>query len=339
MTSAIASDELAGQIRATLKLPDLDVQSALNSGDIMITRQLPPGFRSIGQLASGESVGMSGFCYYRLCAYRDELDIVENLTATGNTDFHQILAVLRKHATKGLISGAKAAHMKARDVAGRELYKRPHMGVYIPMLKDVTFQFHHLVLQSVFRTHVNDVDTVFDAGCGTGDILAELASSVPGTDVRYIGGEIAQNGRACLEALARVMGKPNVAAVPFDLKNPDFSFLRGTKRLLFMSNFALVYANPFPEDFFPKLFEAVPDVHVVMFEPLSFSMPDLAPTPLFARERAKAYNIAENLYPVVQDLARKGVVRIEEIVPDMTGLTVFNTVTLLRFRTVANAAA
>lgn len=331
-------DDIAAKIREVLRLPDLDVHGAAASGDITIAPQVPTGFRAIGQLGNGQSVGMSGALWYKLCAYRDELDIVETAIASGLTDFHHILTRLRQSASRTGLSGNKAAQMRTPDVAGREMFARPHMGVNIPMLRDVSFQFHHLVIQNTFRAHVTDeIDTVFDAGCGTGDILAELVSSDPGTRIKYFGGEIAANGRTCLEKLAGVMRKPNVKAVPFDIWNPDFSFLGDTKRLLFLANFALVYANPFPSDFWLKLFAAVPDIHVVMFEPLSFAMPDLAPKPLFTRERAKAYNIAENLYAVIQDLAQKGLIRIEEIVPDMTGLTIYSPVTLLRFRTLAKS--
>lgn len=324
----------ADQVRTALRAPDLDVQAAMDAGDILISPQPPTGFRVIGYSGAGV-VAVHQALWYRLSAYSDELDIVDRLVATGVTDFHQVLSALRKHAAASSLTERKVHSMRPQNYFGHQTIARPHMGQHLQMLKDVVAPFHHLILQNVFRTHItSDVDTVFDVGCGTGDILAELISSDPHDRIRYFGGEIALNGRACLERLGRLQGKKNVNAVEFDLRAPDFTFLQGTQRLLLISNFALVYARPFPENFFPKLFAVVPNVHAVLFEPMSFALPELTNSPLFTRERAQSYNIAENLYPILQSLHDRGIIQIEEIVPDMTGLTTFSAVTLLRFRTI-----
>ena len=122
------------------------------------------------------------------------------------------------------------------------------------------------------------------------------------------------------------------SGVELDIRNPNFEFLRGKKRVLVISHFALVYSNPFSPEFWHQLFRVVPEVRGVLLEPFSFSVPDLAPAPLFTQPQAQFYGIAENFYEVMRALEKNGEIEITEIVPDITGLTTNSAISLMRFQ-------
>lgn len=265
--------------------------------------------------------------------YRDYLEVIERESAKG-APLPRVIAALHAHLTAGLLHPGKAAGMHPVERYGHQTVLQPHMGQWLRVRTDFCVTLHDVLVRHVISGHVSEaVDTVFEIGCGAGIDLVGLAGLWP--EVRFYGGEIASFGKTCLERLAAIGGLANVRAVNFDSEAADFGFLRD-KNVLVYSNFALVYANPFPRDFFPRLLDTVKSAHVLLFEPVSFELAaDMSESPLYPRERARALNLCEDLCAVVKELAATGRITVEEVIPDISGRSGINAVSLLRFKKAA----
>lgn len=170
-----------------------------------------------------------------------------------------------------------------------------------------------------------DVDAVFEVACGAGLDLAELAMKHP--DTMFYGADLSPTARACVQRLAEIGGLANLHAVPFDIRAPDFSLLKG-KRVLLISHMGLVTASPFPQDFFPALLHTVESVQAILLEPIGFELTD---KPLFEGARARIYGLAENLGATMEALMDAGRITVHQVVPDLIGRNSMNAVSLVRF--------
>ncbi len=263
-------------------------------------------------------------------SYADALTFIKSEVAAG-ASFPRIASALHARSLSGLFSAEKAAIMGVAERYGYSTVQQPHMGLMNPVRTDFCSELHSAFLQHILAAHVlPDIDAVFEIGSGLGFDLVGLAARNPTTP--FYGGEIAPSGREALRQLAVAARLENVTPVPFDIEVPDFSFLSG-KNVLVFSHFALVYANPFPRDFFPRLLDTVADAHVVLFEPVSFELAGQMSEPArFTAERARLYGICDHLLAVVRELGSQGKIVVEEVVPDISGRSGVNAVSLVRFR-------
>ncbi len=262
--------------------------------------------------------------------YADILRIIE-AEITAGASFPRIASMLHAHLSLTVFRSDKVAVMGGAKRYGHSTVLQPHMGGMNRVRTDFCSELHSAFLQHILAGHiVPGLDAVFEIGCGMGHDLVGLAARNP--TLPFFGGEIVPGAQAVVRKLAAAANLDNVTPIDFDIRAPDFGFL-SAKNVLVFSNFSLVYANPFPRDFFPRLLDAVASAHVVLFEPVSFELAAQLPEPpLFTRERARSYGICEHLLAVILELAEKGRIVIEEVVPDISGRSGFNSVSLVRFK-------
>jgi hypothetical protein len=262
--------------------------------------------------------------------YADILRIIETEVAAG-ASFPRILSALHAHISVNLFRSDKAAVMGVAERYGYSTVLQPHMGQMNHVRTDICSELHSTFLQHILASHIRPgLDAVFEIGCGMGHDLVGLAARYP--TIPFVGGEIAPGAQAVVAKLAAAAKLSNVTAIGFDIKAPDFEFLTG-KNVLVYSNFALVYASPFPRDFFPRLLDTVARAHMILFEPVSFELAaQMANPPLFTRERARGYGICEHLFAVIRELREQGRIILEEVVPDISGRSGFNAISLVRFK-------
>jgi hypothetical protein len=190
------------------------------------------------------------------------------------------------------------------------------------------YMLRDLLLKGLDGTH----DAVLEIGAGIGDVIAELAAREINPGVDYFAGEIARYGRRSAERFAAMLKIPNLHAVDFDITAPDFSFLKGKRRVFVFSHFSLVYVNPFPPSFLRALLDCAEHVECMLFEPFSFCLkPSLTQQPLYSRNQARASGIAENLWPALEELAQEGCIEMREVIPDICGKTILTSVSLAHF--------
>lgn len=328
--------EVIEQIRRSLDCPQLDISAAIAAGEIVAAREPPPGFTPLLQIAPDVIVAIGRLLRYRHFYYREDYAAITAYERNGGQSFTEILSALRQNVVANAFTDAKIAGSYLGKTYGYDMIARPYMGQVIAMRKDMTAQFHHFFIQHILRESLTaDVDCVFDMGAGKGDILAELAASARRPDVQFLGGELAVYGRACLDRFAAMLEMPNLRSVTFDMRAPDFGMLAGFKNVLLISQYALVYLNPFPESFWRQAFAATQALRATLLEPVSFSVPELTDRPLFKLRQAQAFGQAENFVEVLRSLQKSGELKITEIVPDITGLSALSSVSLIRFEKTA----
>ncbi|MGZ6253971.1 MAG: hypothetical protein ACXWM1_12995 [Candidatus Binataceae bacterium] len=324
----------AENIKHALAAPEIDVPSLIASGDLRIhtgaNSAFPPGFRTLLQISPEATILISAYADYRYREFSDKAALIEREIAAGRGNLLHLLRLLRGHG----ISDSKAAKLGAHQHHGQTLIKQPFMGHHVWTPVDMCLHFHNFVLQHFLVGHLRtDLDAVVEIGCGAGDALVDLANRSPFPNIKFFGGEIALNGLRTLARLAEMRQLDNVAGVDFDIANADFGFLAGARKILVFSQFALVYVNPFPAEFWERLLQAADEVSVMLFEPFSFALD--VENPLFTRKQATNYGLAQNFWESIQALAQTGRIVIDELIPDIAGKNGNSAVSLVRFHKAA----
>jgi hypothetical protein len=325
--------ELRGLIQNSLGDPGFDVAYGLSTGAVKIsTGNAPTGYTTLCASGDGQMVHVNALVKYTYLGYQIERGIIERECAAGRRNFPHIVGQIHRYLTDGLFSARKVATMGSAQLYGRTLVPQPFMGQALPIRREICVPFTDLIINEFLAEHLHpDVDAVFEMGSGPGVNLVQLAARNPYPKIEFFGGEIALNGHWCLRELAALAGVPSVHSVSFNMMNPDFSFLRGKRRVLIYSHFALMYATPFPGDFFFKLWAAAENIDLVLFEPVSFEiLQGQEAKPMFPLSRAQNYGICTNLWTHIQSEVTAKRFVIDELIPDAFGKSALNAVTLIR---------
>lgn len=115
-----------------------------------------------------------------------------------------------------------------------------------------------------------DVDTIIDLGAGYGRHIFGLYHGGAPAAARYVGAEISESGRALAARLAALEPGLRFESAAFDLRRPDWSLLRDSRKALIYSNWSLMYPENLPEDFFDGLAAWPGQATLVFAEPLGF---------------------------------------------------------------------
>jgi hypothetical protein len=322
---------LSAKIAQALGAPEAEVLRFIERGDLRVEDEPAPGFMPVIKLNDGQTIVANAQVRFRYMGYSDQLALVRQERASGRHNFFRILDKLRARPADD--DDKKAAQMAPRDIYGHKTFLHPYMGMGLRVRRDMCIPFHNFVLQRILGEHLReDMDVVFEIGSGSGDTIAELAMRSPSDQIEFIGGEIALNGQRCLAEFADILRLPNLRGVDFDVTAPNFDFFKGKKNALVFSYFSMVYANPFPEQFFRQMVDSVETLTALLFEPFSFALADeFKIEPWFSRDRAKAYGIAENFWSCVKQVERDGLIVIDEVIPDITGKTAITAASMVRF--------
>jgi tRNA G46 methylase TrmB len=319
---------LSGKIAKLLGAPEAEVLRYIERGDMRVEHEPPPGFQPLMRTSEGQTIFANAQVRYRYMDYANQLELVRQERAAGRNNFFHVLNKLR--APTG--DEKKTTLMEPQEIYGHQTVMQPYMGYRLRMRRDMSIPFHHFVLQHIVSEHMHaGLDVVFEIGAGIGDSIAELAARSPFNHIDFVAGEIALNGQRCLAEFADMLHLPNLRSVDFDITAPNFDFMKG-KNVLVFSQFAMVYANPFPEQFFRQLAESAQTVTALLFEPFSFALADeFKIEPWFSRDRARRYGIAENLWDCIKAAESDGHIVIDEVIPDVAGKTAIVATSLVRF--------
>lgn len=138
-------------------------------------------------------------------------------------------------------------------------------GREVEMSPYVTFD-----LAQMLGDFTDGVDTIVELGSGYGLRLFELYHAGAPAQARYVGAEISPSGRALAERLAALEPGLQFDSRAFDLNNPDWSFLAGSRKALIFSSWSLMYPRYLPDDFFVRLSSWPGAATLVFCEPLGF---------------------------------------------------------------------
>lgn len=216
---------------------------------------------------------------YYIAAWQMRRDVIESWIAQGETSLPRLLArFLRFERHYGLGGTAQDGLM-----AGT-LY-------FVPVSEDADFalaaleRWHPAIIRGrdaeildYLRFDLTDmlvefadgVDTVLELGSGYGLQLFRMFHGGAPADIRYVGGEPTDSGRALAERLAALEPAMRFESVDFDIHTPDWSCLEGSRKALIFTSWSLMYADFIPDEFFRALAAWPGEATLVFCEPLGF---------------------------------------------------------------------
>ncbi|OAN52795.1 class I SAM-dependent methyltransferase [Magnetospirillum moscoviense] len=113
-------------------------------------------------------------------------------------------------------------------------------------------------------------EVVAEIGTGYGRQLFDLWLAGGGApDTRFVGFEPNDNARALAARLAARLPAMNVTFLPGDFESFDPAPLATTGRVLLFTNFAVMFQERFPVDFFERVARLPPEVLMVFVEPVN----------------------------------------------------------------------
>jgi hypothetical protein len=149
-------------------------------------------------------------------------------------------------------------------------------------------------------------DAIVELGSGYGRNLFNILLFGGPTNVPYYAAEYTRSGMALCERLGSLDGSFDIRSVPFDHTQPDFSFLRGEKRLLMFTCHSIEAVSKIPDDYFQRLAAAADHVTCVHFEPFGFQVEDVGETTARQREVVAAKGWNTNFYEVFKHAITEG---------------------------------
>jgi hypothetical protein len=336
----------AARIKSELRANDLDLPALIATGEISLLSDCElredqnvaytgPPLKSARMLFGLVHEGIpyvvtaTSRLFYRYRDYDEDLAI---LNAGTGLSADQLVRRIRH----GYIERRRSDKTKKSEVKryGYTMVPQPHYGQLLMHEASASILLHWSIVDAAFQQALNpDNDAVVEIGCGVGHCLAQLAATSGRSDVAFFGAELSLKALACVQTFAELGNLPNLRPEEFDFAKPDFSFLRGFTRVLVISHGALMYGRNGSRDLWRELFVTVPHIRACLFEPVSFAIAELTEKPLFSRSRAEKYATDTEIYPAILELAQTGRIKLIEIVPDMTGVSINSSMTLLRWET------
>ena len=220
-------------------------------------------------------------------------------------------------------NAAKFLPSQYADYYGHKVVERAFFSRLIP----TSLELADPIYRKTINIHLRQLlpqrcDAVIEICCGSGFQLCDLYYDLGCPDIPFYGCELSRWSNMALTELTKMLGLRDFNPISMDIDNPDFSALENLKNPFFFGIGALVYAKPSPSKFFEKLLAAFTQFEYVLFEPISHELAaDLNITPLFDRTRAEFYAFNLNLYYVIKENEKKGLIKIRKIIPDFIGPT------------------
>jgi hypothetical protein len=185
--------------------------------------------------------------------------------------------------------------------------------------------------------HLQGAEAIIELGSGWGYNLFHLWLTGAPRTARYFALEYTQAGRRCSERLAGLGAGPDLTTLPFDYYHVDLSALgRFSGRVAVFSLFSIDQIPTLPPDIFPALAALAPQVDCLHFEPAGWQMTDDECVGS-SRAYAERHDYNRNLWPLLQQLDREGLLRIEESFPNFFGQNPKNSAALIRWSSGINA--
>lgn len=173
-------------------------------------------------------------------------------------------------------------------------------------------------MQPVLSLFRDDFDCIIELGAGYGRNLFILDKILNQPKVKYHSAEYTKSGRELSEMLAtKFMPKMNFKTHFLDHKEPDFSFLKDSKKALIFSCHSIEQVPKTPNDYYEKLARSGPEITGIHLEPFGFQMEEetdiLDPHHQFSLERK--FNL--NLYKTLKNSNKLNIINLHSCKRDI----------------------
>ena len=183
----------------------------------------------------------------------------------------------------------------------------------------------------------SDTDAVIELASGWGHNLLHLWYDGGPRDAQYLGLEISENARSCMETLSAKNDGCRLRPHEFDLARPNYSFLDqdAPSNAVVFSHNGIEQIPDLPLAIFEKLIERLDRVVGLHFEPIGWQIhaeQGLPESRGSSRGYAERNDYNRNLWPLLKDLEKKGMIEITDVRPDYLGFKKVNWNSLIKWR-------
>lgn len=282
--------------------------------------------------------------------------LIDRIVATGETGLARVLALFHAHSRRfelqlatgetvdatgkvaKFFSGGGAWHPRPTD-AGRHPPCTALPGG-VPLYAWTKVAGTNAILPThgsydyLVTRHVVDLarqrafDAIVELGSGIGERLFEVYLSGGPRGIPYYGAEVWETGRAVADRLAALEPGLDFRSVPFDMHTPDFSFLRGHRRVLLFSNAAICCVEHLPLAFVEGMAGAAPSVVGVHYELISHQF-QAAPSDRYSSER----NLNRDFMGLLKLAQGAGTIGIDYLGPDLYTTSSAQSMTVIQWAT------
>ncbi|MDO8606294.1 MAG: hypothetical protein Q7R40_07150 [Phaeospirillum sp.] len=156
------------------------------------------------------------------------------------------------------------------DDAIDSLMKRVHS---ISFGKEIVLsKYHNFSMSLMLADFSKNRDCIIELGSGYGKQLFDIYLNGGPSEARYIAAEPTTSGRDMCNRLSKLEPAMNIASVPFDFNNPDFSHISEFSNILMFTSWSAMFVQPFPFSFFESISSIEGAVTCVFCEPIGFQI-------------------------------------------------------------------
>lgn len=234
MNSAQINPSVLELVRRKVDDAAVDVGELFAKGHLIVSAQdaIPLSFRPLFDLGEGRVVAASPYAKYALADYEAVFRIIKAEGQTGFAAYQRCKTKIWRHNLDELMGGAKIERMNPQKVGSRTVLPCAFMGKTIPLTPEYShLHFRNVLLHEIARAVPHDASAIVEVGCGTGELLCDLALRSEASALPMFGCDIARFGRKCLESFAGMLGLTNVQARALDVDAPNFDFVRSQRHV------------------------------------------------------------------------------------------------------------
>jgi len=211
-------------------------------------------------------------------AWRFRGELLEEWISQGETSLPRLLARFtalerRYEARCGLDQGHFTGYFVYVPINGvlppLDALEQRHDGVLcgttVAMPEYLTFDVASLLVDLA-----GDADAIVELGAGYGLQLFKMFYAGAAADAHYIASDLNRTGLDLGRRLSSLEPRMGFSTAIFDINDPDWSMLKGCRKALIFTHWAMMYANQVGEAFFRKLAAWPGEATLVFIEPLGF---------------------------------------------------------------------
>ncbi len=250
-------------------------------------------------------------------------DAIEGAIQKGETNLNRLINIVLK-ATLGIPPSDKP----------RSIFY--HQPLYVPYLQSNRFIRDYII--DTVTQHSHDADIIAELGSGWGYNLFNMWLKGSNRSANYFAFEYTEAGRKCTQRLMDYEPGMAISSHAFNYHEPDLSPMStGTgrcKRAVFFTSHSIEQVQTLKKEVFYQMIQSADQVAALHFEPVGFQFRDMVGrigSEGVEEKYIKRHKYNENLYELLCELEKEGLLKIDEAVPDIMGVKIFNSTSLIRW--------
>jgi hypothetical protein len=186
--------------------------------------------------------------------------------------------------------------------------------------------YRGMIAETVVQSCLPETRAIIELGSGWGANLLNVWLRGGPRLAAYYAGEVTENGRRCVAALAAVDSSLDLRVMPFDFNQPDFSPFRSDGHVVVFTVHSIEQIPQLSSDVIQGVLDLAPRVTGLHFEPIGWQIGKSAGS---SEAYAARHDYNRNLWSVLRDFAVRQSLLIERVSVDEIGLNPKNSTTVV----------